>query len=60
LEKRFHLFGRYWAVRGGFLDINGRRNPALVNNDIESPLFLSYGALQHRAFTTRIRLIGKK
>ncbi len=60
LEKRFHLFGRYWAVRGGFLDITGRRNPALVNNDIDSPQFLSFGALQHRAFTTRIRLIGKK
>jgi hypothetical protein len=60
LEKRFHLFGRYWALRGGFIDINGRRNPALVNNDIESPQFLTFGALQHRAFTTRIRLIGKK
>lgn len=60
LEKRFHLFGWYWAVRGGFIDITGRRNPALVNNDIDSPLFLSFGALQHRAFTTRIRLIGKK
>jgi hypothetical protein len=60
LEKRFHLFGRYWAVRGGFIDITGRKNPALVNNDIDSPLFLSFGGLQHRAFTTRIRLLGKK
>ncbi len=60
LEKRFHAFGRYWAIRGGFLDITDRRNPALVNNDISSPEFRTFGALQHRAFTTRIRLIGKK
>jgi hypothetical protein len=60
LEKRFHWRGRYWAVRGGFIDINGRHNPALVNNNIDSPDFLQFGALTHRAFTARIRLLGRK
>ena len=60
LEKRFHWRGRYWAVRGGFVDINGRHNPALVNNNIDSPDFLEFGALTHRAFTARIRLLGRK
>ena len=60
LEKRFHWRGRYWAVRGGFIDINGRHNPAAVNNNIDSPDFLQFGAFTHRAFTARIRLLGRK
>lgn len=60
LEKRFHWRGRHWAVRGGFIDINGRRNPAAVNNNIDSPQFLTFGAFTHRAFTARIRLLGRK
>jgi Carboxypeptidase regulatory-like domain/TonB dependent receptor/TonB-dependent Receptor Plug Domain len=60
LEKRFHWRGRYWAVRGGFIDINGRHNPAAVNNNIDSPNFLEFGAFTHRAFTARIRLLGRK
>jgi hypothetical protein len=60
LEKRFEFRGRYWAIRGGFIDITGRRNPHLVNNNIDSPEFLTFGAFDHRAFTTRIRLLGRK
>jgi hypothetical protein len=59
LEVRFHLFRRYWAVRGGFANITGRENPAYVNNDVNSPQFLTFGNFQRRAFTTRIRLIGR-
>jgi hypothetical protein len=60
LEKRFEFRGRYWAIRGGFIDITGRGNPHLVNNNIDSPEFLTFGAFEHRAFTTRIRLLGRK
>jgi hypothetical protein len=60
LEKRFEFRGRYWAIRGGFIDITGRGNPRLVNNNINSPEFLSFGAFDHRAFTTRIRFLGRK
>jgi hypothetical protein len=60
VEKRFHAFGRYWAVRGGFENITDHANPAVVNADINSPHFLTFGSFQGRAFTTRIRLLGKK
>lgn len=60
LEKRFHLFGYYWALRGGFDNITGHFNPAFVNTDINSPQFLLFGASEGRAFTSRIRLLGRK
>lgn len=60
LEKRFHLFGYYWALRGGFDDITGRSNPVVVNADVDSPQFLTFSGYNRRAFTSRIRLLGKK
>jgi hypothetical protein len=62
LEKRFHFLGYYLAVRGGFDDITGRCNPFVVNSVIDpvthpAPTF---NACQGRAFTSRIRLLGKK
>jgi len=32
----------------------------VVNADIDSPQFLTFSDFQGRAFTTRIRLLGKK
>ena len=60
VEKRFHAFGRYWALRGGFENITDHSNPAVVNSNVESPQFLVFSDFQGRAFTTRIRLLGKK
>jgi hypothetical protein len=60
LEKRFHLFGFYWAVRGGFDDITGRTNPVVVDNNIDSPNFLTFFGQNNRVFTTRIRFLGRK
>jgi hypothetical protein len=60
VEKRFHAFGRYWALRGGFDNITDHANPAVVNADIDSSQFLTFSDFQGRAFTTRIRLLGKK
>jgi hypothetical protein len=60
LEHRFDFEGHQWAVRLGFNNVTGRKNPALVNNNIDSPEFLSFGATQKRALTARIRLVGKK
>ena len=61
LEKKFHLFNNYFALRGGFDNITGRCNPYVVNNVIDSshqqPTFT---ACQGRAFTSRIRLLGSK
>jgi len=60
LEKRFHLFGYFWALRGGFDNITNHSNPYVVNNDINSPQFLTFSAFQGRSFTSRIRLLGRK
>ena len=62
LEKRFHLFHNYWALRGGFDNITGRCDPFVVNSVIDSsshPAPTFSGCLG-RAFTSRLRLIGKK
>jgi Carboxypeptidase regulatory-like domain/TonB dependent receptor len=61
LEKRFHLLGYYLALRGGFDNITGRCNPFYVDSVIDpahpAPTF---AACQGRAFTSRIRFLGKK
>jgi TonB dependent receptor/Carboxypeptidase regulatory-like domain len=61
LEKRFHLFGYYLALRGGFVNLTGRCNPFVVNADLDaSHPFPTFAACEGRAFTSRIRLLGKK
>ena len=60
LEKRFHALGFYWALRGGFDNITNRQNPFTVNNDIQSPQFLVFSNFDRRAFTARIRFLGRK
>jgi hypothetical protein len=62
LEKRFHLLGYYLALRGGFDNITGRCNPFVVNNIIDPATHPvpTFSACQGRAFTSRIRLLGKK
>jgi hypothetical protein len=60
VEKRFHAFGYYWAIRGGFNNVTGRKNWLFVNNDIDSPDFLTYSVYNGRAFTGRIRFLGRK
>jgi hypothetical protein len=60
VEKRFHAFGRDWALRGGCENITDRNDPAVVNADIDSPQYRTFSSFPGRAFTTRIRLLGKK
>ena len=60
VEKRFHALGYYWAIRGGFNNVTGRKNWIFVNNDHDSPDFLTYSVYNGRAFTGRIRFLGRK
>lgn len=60
VEKRFHLFRNEWALRAGFNNITDRHNPLVVDNNIDSPTFGSFSNFQHRAFTGRIRFLGRK
>jgi len=60
IEKQFRFLGYEWAIRGGFNDVTNSNNPFLVDNNIDSPTFLKFTGIQHRAFTGRIRFIGRK
>ncbi len=66
LEKRFHAFGFWWAIRGGFDNITGRKNYGNVNNDVDAQCtacsnhFLTFSGYSGRAFTGRIRFLGRK
>ncbi|HEV2386485.1 MAG TPA: TonB-dependent receptor [Candidatus Acidoferrales bacterium] len=60
LEKRVRLFGFEWAIRGGYDNITNRRNPTVVVNNVDSPQFLTFSFIQGRAFTGRIRFLGRK
>ena len=60
-EKRFHLFNRYWALRGGFNNITNHGNAQLANGIIDSahPL-ATFVDGEGRAFTGRIRFLGRQ
>jgi len=60
LEKRFHALGFYWALRGGFDNITNRQNAYVVNNILGSSQFLTFSNFDRRAFTARIRFLGRK
>ena len=60
LELRFGAIGRNWALRGGFENITGHPNPSIVYNNTTSPYFLQFGQNEGRAFTARIRFLGRK
>ena len=59
-EKRFHLFHRYWALRGGFDNLTNHANAAYANGVLDSahpfPTFIDGNS---RALTSRIRYLGK-
>ncbi|MCC6861896.1 MAG: TonB-dependent receptor [Bryobacterales bacterium] len=60
LEKKFRFFHYLWAWRFGFNNLTNNGNPNAVNNNVDSPTFLAYGRGQQRAFTVRLRLLGKR
>ncbi len=60
VERRFHLFGLHWALRAGFNNVTDHPNASTVNNNVDSPQFLTLGGLQRRAFVGRLRLLGRK
>jgi hypothetical protein len=59
-ERRIRLFGFQWAVRAGLNDITNRHNPSVVNNNVDSPDYLSFSGNQGRTLVARVRLIREK
>jgi hypothetical protein len=60
IEKRFRMFGFEWALRGGFNNVTNRRDPSVVDNNVDSPTFGAFSNFQPRVFTGRIRFLGRK
>ncbi len=59
-ERKFRFLHYLWAWRFGFNNITNNGNPNVVNNNIDSPAYLTYGRGQLRAFAVRLRFLGKK
>jgi len=57
LEKRFRFHGQTWALRASAINATNHDNPNVVNT-LVSPFAFAGG--QHRAFTGRLRLVGRK
>ena len=59
-ERQFHALHYQWAWRVGADNLTNNGNPNFVNNVMGTPVFLAYGRGQARAFTMRLRMLGKK
>ena len=59
LEKRFDFAHMHWAVRGGFDNVTNHKNAQVVNNNVDSPGFLTFSQFDRRTFIGRIRFLGK-
>jgi hypothetical protein len=57
LEWRFHFRGKYFGLRGTYLNATNSLDPYVVNNSVDSPQFLTFSQPLGSAFVTRIRLI---
>lgn len=64
LEKKFGFSHRVFAVRVAAINILGRQNPDVVVNNIDAigikPAFGTFSGGQGRAFTARLRFVGRK
>ncbi|MEO8596275.1 MAG: carboxypeptidase regulatory-like domain-containing protein [Candidatus Solibacter sp.] len=60
LERQFRALHYLWAWRFGYTNLTANLNPNVVDNVLGSPKFLTYGRGQARAFSVRLRLIGRK
>jgi hypothetical protein len=59
-ERRFRALHYLWAWRFGYNNLTGNLNPNVVDNVQGTPRFLTYGRGQARAFSVRLRLLGRK
>ena len=59
-ERKFRALHYLWAWRCGLDNLTNNGNPNYVNNVIGTPQFLTYARGQTRAFSVRLRLLGRK
>jgi hypothetical protein len=59
-ERKFMALHYLWAWRFGFNNLTNNGNPVTVNNVIGTSNYLTYGRGQVRAFSVRLRMLGRK
>ena len=59
VEKRFPFHGYQWAVRLSAINATGHHNYNSVINNVDAPNFLTFSGGQARAFTARLRFVGR-
>jgi hypothetical protein len=59
-ERKFQAMNYLWAWRCGLDNLTNNGNPNFVNNVYGTPQFLTYGRGQTRAFSVRLRFLGRK
>src|SRR5215469_3483238 len=59
VERKFNFKGYRWAARIGLNDITDRQNATTVDNNVNSPTFLTFFGQSHRTLEGRIRFLGK-
>jgi hypothetical protein len=59
-ERQFRAIHYVWAWRFGFDNITNNGNPNFVNNVLGTPQFLTYARGQARAFSVRLRFLGRR
>jgi hypothetical protein len=59
-ERRFRAINYLWAWRCGLDNLTNNGNPNNVNNVYGTPQFLTYGRGQARAFSVRLRFLGRR
>jgi hypothetical protein len=60
IEKKFGFRGYLWGVRIEAVNALGRQNPDTIVNNIDAPNFGAFSGGQGRAFTLRVRFMGRK
>jgi hypothetical protein len=60
IEKKFGFRGYLWGARLEAVNIFGRQDPTTVVNNVVAPNFGTFAGGQGRAFTLRVRFIGRK
>lgn len=60
IEKKFGFRGYLWAARVEAVNILGRQNPDTVVSNVDAPNFGAFEGGQGRAFTLRVRFVGRK
>jgi Carboxypeptidase regulatory-like domain len=60
IEKKFGFHGYLWAARVQAVNLLGRHNPDTVVNNVDALNFGSFAGGQGRAFTLRVRFVGRK